>query len=187
MAEDRRERRRPAVGRQVRRWRVDRGLTLAGLAAGSGLNLGYLSQVENDKASPSLEALAAIADVLGVPAAWLLVEDVPAPRVVRAGERPVRPGPPGTRTEVVDGGLSRGFTILQVSAAPATSTGAHAHGGEEHHLVLRGRWRMRQGDHELELGPGDYVAWDGTIPHDAEVVGDEPGEILIVARRLERA
>ena len=28
---------------------------------------------------------------------------------------------------------------------------------------------MTQGDHVVELGPGDYLRWDGSIPHDAEV------------------
>ena len=46
----------PAVGRQIRRWRTERGLTLASVAERSGLNVGYLSQIENDKASPSLES-----------------------------------------------------------------------------------------------------------------------------------
>jgi transcriptional regulator with XRE-family HTH domain len=180
------DRGRPLVGRQVRRWRVDRGLTLAGLAGRTGLNTGYLSQIENDKASPSLETLGAIADALGVPVAWFLVEDDDAPRVTRAQGRAVRTGANAEVVEVLDGGLTRGFTMLRVIAPPGVATGAHTHGGEEHHLVVRGRWRMRQGGHEVVLGPGDYVAWDGTIPHDAEVLGDEPGEILIVARRLER-
>ena len=39
---------------------------------------------------------------------------------------------------------------------------------------------MSQGDHVVELDPGDYLRWDGTIPHDAEVIGDEEGRILIV-------
>ena len=32
----------------------------------------------------------------------------------------------------------------------------------------------------VEGAPSDYVRWDGTIPHDAETVGDEEGHILIV-------
>lgn len=48
-----------------------------------------------------------------------------------------------------------------------------------------GRWRARQGEHEVDLGPGDYVAWDGTIPHDVELVGDEDGKLLVVARRAD--
>jgi transcriptional regulator with XRE-family HTH domain len=179
-------RRRIRVGRPVRRWRTDRGLTLAALAERSGLNLGYLSQIENDKAAPSLDALGALADALEIPAAWLLFDEPDPPRVVRGDARPTTELP-GGRVEHVDGGLSRGFSMLLVRVAPGSATGPHTHGGEEHHLVLSGRWRMRQGDHEVELRAGDYVAWDGTIPHDAEVVGDEPGEMLIVSRRLDRS
>jgi transcriptional regulator with XRE-family HTH domain len=43
------------VGREVRRWRQSRGLTLAQVGERSGLNVGYLSQIENEKAVPSLE------------------------------------------------------------------------------------------------------------------------------------
>ena len=60
------------VGREVRRWRQTRGLTLAQVGEQSGLNIGYLSQIENAKAVPSLEALAAIAAAIDVPAAWVL-------------------------------------------------------------------------------------------------------------------
>ncbi len=182
-----RTRRRLEVGAQVRRWRAERGLTLAAVAERSGLNIGYLSQIENDKASPSLDTLAAVADALGVPAAWFLLSETAPPRVVRAAERPVTvlAEAPGGRLERVDGGLSRGFSMVKVWAPAGAATGAHTHGGEEHHLVLSGRWRVRQGDHEIVLEPGDYVAWDGTIPHDAEVIGDDPGEILIVSRRVE--
>ena len=69
-------RRRPLVGSQIRRRRRDRGLTLARVAELTGLNIGYLSQVENDKASPSLETLAALAAALDVPIAWFLLDAV---------------------------------------------------------------------------------------------------------------
>ena len=70
------ERRRPAVGAQVKRWRADRGLTLANVAERTGLNVGYLSQIENDKASPSLACLASLGDALDVPIAWFLMDEV---------------------------------------------------------------------------------------------------------------
>src|SRR6185369_2557759 len=72
--DDKRSRTTPRVGRQVRHWRQERGLTLSQLADGSGLNVGYLSQIENDKAAPSLEALGAMADAMDVPAAWFLID-----------------------------------------------------------------------------------------------------------------
>jgi transcriptional regulator with XRE-family HTH domain len=170
------------VGRQVRRWRTERGLTLTRVAERSGLNVGYLSQIENDKASPSLAVLGQIADALDVSPAWFLMDDVPPPRVVRAEERPVTTTD-GGRIEFVDGRTSRDVSILEVTARPGERVGAHAHPGDEHHIVLRGRMRLVQGDHTVDVGPGDYVRWDGSIPHDAEVLGDEDAAMLIVRIR----
>ena len=179
------ERRRPAVGAQVRRWRAERGLTLAGVAERTGLNIGYLSQIENDKAQPSLTCLASLADALEVPIAWFFIDEAPPPQVVRKAERSVHEIELG-RVERVDGGNSRYISILEVGAPPGARTGAHAHAGDEHHIVLRGTFRMTQGDHVIEVGPGDYVRWDGTIPHDAEVTGNEDGAMLIVSLRRDR-
>jgi transcriptional regulator with XRE-family HTH domain len=171
-----------AIGAQVRRWRGVRGLTLAGVSARTGLNVGYLSQIENDKASPSLTVLGTLADALDVPAAWFLMGDIPAPTVVRASERPVQTSDLG-RIEFVDGRASRDVTIIEGVTRPGGRVGLHAHAGDEHHVVLRGRFRMRQGEHEVELGPGDYLRWDGAIPHEGEAVGDEEAAVLIVRIR----
>jgi transcriptional regulator with XRE-family HTH domain len=176
------ERRSPAVGAEIKRWRRERGLTLATVAERSGLNVGYLSQIENDKASPSLSCLSSIGRALDVPIAWFLMNDVPAPRVVRASERPTTVSDLG-RAEHVDGKASRDVSIMEVSARPGGRVGIHAHTGDEHHLVTRGQFRFTQGDHIIDAGPGDYVAWDGSIPHDAETLGDEEASMLIVRIR----
>jgi len=174
------ERRPPAVGAQVKRWRTERGLTLAVVAERSGLNVGYLSQIENDKASPSLSCLAAMSDALNVPIAWLFMGEVPPPIVVRASERQLHDHEGLSRIELVDGGQSRDMAIVEAVAPVGGRAGLHSHTGDEHHLILAGRWRMSQGDHVAELGPGDYIRWDGTIPHDAEVIGSDEGHMLIV-------
>src|SRR5581483_3283097 len=94
---------RPCVGPAVRHLRRERGLTLSDVAARTGLNIGYLSQVETDKASPSLETLGALAEALAVPVAWFFVDTTTPPRVVRAVDRPVRRVRGGTgRLEEVD-------------------------------------------------------------------------------------
>ena len=180
---------RPPVGREIRRWRRSRALTLSQVGERSGLNIGYLSQIENDKAAPSLDALVAIAAALQVPAAWLLLDSSPPPRVVRAGERPGVEAAGGAVTEV-DAGTSRDLCIMEAVVGPGERTGVHAHSGDEHHVVLSGRFRMTQGEHTVELGPGDYLAWDPSIPHDVENVGAEPGRLLLIyprhARRTDR-
>src|SRR5690349_11112680 len=163
----------PAVGAQIRRWRGERGLTLARVADSAGLNVGYLSQIENDKASPSLACLSALAGALDVPIAWFLVDESRPPEVTRAADRRWRETP-GGRASRVDARGSGNIAIVEVEAAPGTSAGLHTHTGDEHHVILSGRYRMTQGKHVVELGPGDHLRWDGLIPHDAEVIGDEP-------------
>jgi transcriptional regulator with XRE-family HTH domain len=175
---------RPLVGARIRRRRTDRGLTLAAVAAATGLNVGYLSQVENDKASPSLETLAALATALDVPIAWFLLDQSVGPRVVRAADRPrrrlIKGG--GAMTQV-DGGIARDIAIFEGEMPVGFRTGMHAHPGDEHHLVLAGRIRITQGETTVEAGPGDYVLLDGTLPHDAEAIGDEPARLVIVYPR----
>jgi transcriptional regulator with XRE-family HTH domain len=178
--------RRPNVGGEVRRWRQTRGLTLAQVGERSGLNIGYLSQIENGKAVPSLDALVAIASAVDVPIAWLFLDSAPAPRIVRAADRPRAAGADGGAFEEVDGGTARDVRILEAIVPPGCSTGVHAHTGDEHHVVLAGRWRMTQGDATFEVGPGDYVAWDPTIPHDVECLGPETGRLLVVYPRHRR-
>ena len=175
------------VGHEVRRWRKSRGLTLAEVSASSGLNLGYLSQIENEKAVPSIEALLSIATALKVPPAWLFLDSTPAPRVVRAADRPRLPGTALGEATEVDGGTARDLRIIEAVVPPGASTGVHMHTGDEHHVILSGRWRLTHGDQVIEAGPGDYIAWDPTMPHDVENIGDEPGRILVIYPRHRRA
>ncbi|HEX2241469.1 MAG TPA: XRE family transcriptional regulator [Actinomycetota bacterium] len=176
-----RERRktRPKVGAQIRRLRTDRGVTLAEVAVETGLNVGYLSQVETDKASPSLETLAAIGRALDVPITWFFSEFIPPPFVVRGRDRRHKSSF-GARVEIVDGGMPRSLRIVEASLPRGGRTPVHVHPGEEHHVVLSGRIRLSQGDHSVELGPGDYLVWDATLPHTAEQIGEEPARVLII-------
>ncbi len=177
---------RPDIGTEVRRWRQTRALTLADVGGRSGLNVGYLSQIENGKAVPSLDALSSIAVALDVPIAWLFLDSTSPPRVVRAADRPRRKGPRGASMQEVDGGTARDVRILEAVVPPGGSTGVHAHSGDEHHVILAGRWRMTQGDHVVEAGPGDYVAWDPTVPHDVECLGPDDGRMLVIYPRHAR-
>lgn len=132
---------------------------------------------------PSLDALLAIAAALDVPAAWLLLDSTPPPRVVRRADRPRLTTALGGEATEVDGGTARDIRILEATAAPGTATGIHMHSGDEHHLVLEGQWRLRQGEHVVDLGPGDYLAWDPTVPHDVENLGPGRGRILMIYPR----
>jgi transcriptional regulator with XRE-family HTH domain len=58
------------LGPEIRNLRKARGMTLAAVAAASGLSVGYLSLLERDRATPSINALHAISRALGVTISW---------------------------------------------------------------------------------------------------------------------
>ncbi|MDE0900035.1 MAG: XRE family transcriptional regulator [Longimicrobiales bacterium] len=74
------------VGAALRRRRNELGMTLRELAGEAELTSGFLSQVENDRVSPSLKSLGRIAEVLHIPLFQLLSTNAGNP-VVRSGER----------------------------------------------------------------------------------------------------
>src|SRR5664279_4723892 len=119
------ERRRPAVGVQIKKWRGERGLTLAQVAERSGLNVGYLSQIEDDKASPSLETLASLGSALEVPMTWFLIDSTRPPQVVRATERVPRLFSQGGSLDEVDGGIPHDLRILRATMPAGVATGLH--------------------------------------------------------------
>ena len=73
------------LGEKLRELRKQRGLTLDKLAELAGLSKSYLWELENRESQrPSAEKLTALADALGVAAAYFLEEYVRAPE-----ERPL--------------------------------------------------------------------------------------------------
>ena len=95
---------------------TERGLTLANVAERSGLNVGYLSQIENDKASPSLE----LPDVASPPRSTSRSPGSSSTRCPRRwssarADRPIDATELG-RIEHVDGGASRDVSIVEVVA-----------------------------------------------------------------------
>ncbi|WP_327302525.1 XRE family transcriptional regulator [Streptomyces sp. NBC_01298] len=78
------------IGAGIRRRRRALDLTLAEVAARSGLSSPFLSQIENDRARPSMRSLQRVADALDTTAVQLLAAGETPRRVdiVRAGADP---------------------------------------------------------------------------------------------------
>ena len=89
------------------------------------------------------------------------------------------------RVEHVDGARQRDVSILEVTVARAGGrVGLHApRRATSITSSCAGASGCRQGEHVVEAGPGDYVRWDGTIPHDAEVIGDDGDAAMLIIRR----
>ncbi|HTK30468.1 MAG TPA: cupin domain-containing protein [Candidatus Saccharimonadaceae bacterium] len=170
------------LGRKIRDLRLRRGLTVQRLAEASGLSKGFISQVENDRTSPSLATLADLARSLETSVAYLVVEEEPQPHVVRADERPhVLVGGNTSRVELLSARPKRNLELLMAELPPGLSAGnkRHYHHGEEIVVCLEGRVSLVCGELTTVLGCGDSCHFDGRTPHAVENVGTSTARVLI--------
>jgi transcriptional regulator with XRE-family HTH domain len=173
------------VGGRVKKLRQQRRLVIEELAAQTGLSKPYISQIENSKASPSLETLQRLAHAMSVPLTSFLIEEEFACYVVRERDRQiVNFGSGGARRKKRIHFLSapnRQLEMVLLELPPGYSAGGrdHMHDGEECHLVLEGRIQAVQGDASYILNAGDSYHWDGSVPHHMDNIGDQPARVLI--------
>lgn len=172
-----------SLGARIRQTRTQKGITLQELSDRSGLSKGFICQLENDKASPSLQALERLAGGLTVPIAFLFLTSEEKIHVVRAAERPeYRIGPDGLLVQMLSANR-RNLKMMIMELQPGTSTGGenHAHEGEECFLILEGTVRCSQGDESVLLHAGDALHWNGFVPHRVENIGSSPARFLCVS------
>ena len=170
------------LGRKIRDLRLRRGLTVQQLAEASGLSKGFISQVENDRTSPSLATLRDLAMALETSVAYLVVEEDQVPHVVRKAERPrVQVGGNTSRVEVLSAQPKRNLELLMAELPPGLNAGdkRHYHHGEECVEVLEGRVRLTCGNQVMVLETGDSCHYDGRVPHAVENCGSGTARLLI--------
>ncbi len=172
------------IGQRLQELRRAQGLTLEQLAGDSGLSTGYLSQIENGVAVPSLTALQLIAAEFDVDVAdFFPKERRRGTRLVRAAERHefrIEPGS-GEEYAVLAGQVhDRAFSALYARHLPGGggSELPFRHLGEEFGLVLSGTLRLTIEGEAHDLGPGDWIHYSSHPSHSAHVVSDEPVEAL---------
>jgi transcriptional regulator with XRE-family HTH domain len=171
------------VGPRLRRVRNQRGMTLAELAAATGISKSTLSRLEGGQRKPSLELLLPISQAFRVP----LDDLVGAPAV---GDPRIRLKPR----------VRNGRVVVPLTRQPS---GTHAwkvvipperkepelrtHDGYEWLYVLSGRLRLILAEHDITLGPGEVAEFDTQVPHWFGTADDEPVEILsLLSRHGER-
>jgi transcriptional regulator with XRE-family HTH domain len=170
------------LGRKIRDLRLRRGMTVQQLAEASSLSKGFISQVENDRTSPSLATLRDLARALETSVAYLVVEEEQVPYVVRAADRPrVQVGGNAGRVEVLSAQPKRNLELILAELPPGlTSRGKrHYHHGEECIFCMEGRVSVVCGEHEIILDAGDACHYDGRMPHAVENCGVETARIII--------
>lgn len=179
------------LAQRLKRIRKTRGLSLEEVASAAGLTRGWLSKVENFRTTPSLPALSAIAQALGVTLSELFegLDQRPSIIVVREGERQAF-----RRDEEVSDLLYESLAsprperrmdpfILHV---PSTDDRPLlTHGGEEFMLVLKGTVTLEYEDEAHRLNAGDSAYFDGDRPHRLVCDQEEPARVLTIYARTE--
>jgi transcriptional regulator with XRE-family HTH domain len=169
------------IGSKIREIRNKKNITIVQLCEGTGLSKGFISSLENNNTSPSINTLQTIANFLEVPLAYLLLEKQHYMSVVRKDKRKIVITNENTmRVEFL--GEKSGLRMLKVELDTGCSMGEgkpHAHEGVECHLVLQGKVLAKQGEDSEVLEQGDSFTWNGCVPHVVINIGEEPAIILI--------
>ena len=155
-----------SIGTELRRRRTEMGLTLRELAEASDLTSGFLSQVENDRVSPSLKSLGRVAEVLRVPLFQLLSDPDHDP-VVRGADRPTIKWPDGSDITVELLTPRRDWQLLPFQRVMKPNERLEAikleHAREEWILVQSGEIEVVLSDDEHHgLAAGDAIHFESS-------------------------
>lgn len=165
------------IARSLRRERARAGLSLSEVAKRAGIAKSTLSQLESGTGNPSVETLWALGVALEVPFSRLVDPPTPQVRIVRAGEGPAISSEQahfiGTLLASCPPSARRDIYVISLEPGAPRKAEPHIPGTVEHLTIAAGRIRTGPADDPIELGPGDYAAFPGDVPHGYEAL--EPG------------
>ena len=158
------------LGVRIRRERMTRGLSLAQVAAVTGLTKSLLSQVERGVAGPSLGTLRKVALALGLPLSSLFSEPPRLGAVLKRGQRKELRWPAlGVAYELLSSDDRKNLQVVLIRLAvegKSCETPTAGHGaGEECALVLSGTVEIVVGTARHVLNEGDSITLDCAAPH----------------------
>jgi transcriptional regulator with XRE-family HTH domain len=173
-----------SVGARLRELRTSRGLSLRALAESSGVTASALSQIENDKNSPSVSTLKKILGALGTTLGEFFAHEEPVEESgfvfkavqmvnVASGRGLEYLSLPGT-------GAGRALQIMDEHYAPASDTGPelYTHAGEEGGICIAGTIELTVNGRRETLGPGDGFYFSSALPHRWRNVGKSPARMI---------
>ncbi len=184
-----------AIGRQVRRYRKQLGLTITEMCERTGLSAGMVSKIENGNTSPSLATLRSLSTALNVPVTSLFreFEEQRDATFVRAGQ--------GLAIERKGTRAGHLYQLLghsvhsDVSVEPYLITldketevfPIFQHAGVEFIYILEGTMIYRHLNAIYKLTPGDSLFFDSDAAHGPEELVELPVSFLSVITRARDA
>jgi transcriptional regulator with XRE-family HTH domain len=167
-----------AVGPRLRVLRRRRGVTLAELAAATGISESTLSRLESGQRRPNLELLLPLARAHGVP----LDELVGAPLTgdPRVHMRPIRRHGMTFVPLSRRAGGTQAFKLVIPGSLHDAAPDLQSHEGYEWLYVLNGRLRLVLGDQDVVLTSGEAAEFDTHVPHWLGTADAASVELLIL-------
>lgn len=177
-----------AIGRQVRRYRKQLGLTITDLGARTDLSAGMLSKIENGNTSPSLATLRALSTALNVPVTALFreFEEQRDATFVKAGQGLAierRGTRAGHQYQLLGHSVHSDVSVepyLITLESDAEVFPIFQHTGVEFIYILQGCMVYRHLNATYTLTPGDSLFFDSDAPHGPEKLVDLPVRFLSV-------
>jgi DNA-binding transcriptional MerR regulator/mannose-6-phosphate isomerase-like protein (cupin superfamily) len=154
-----------ALGPRLRRLRVQRGRSLAEVAAAAGISVGFLSALERSQMSASVGTLRRLARYYRTNILDFFDTTELNTRLVRPPKRKVLEAGPGVRMELLAWGNKVMEPHLFRIKANAGSGESYAHEGEEFLFVLRGELKIALDGEEYHLKRGDSFYFESATPH----------------------
>jgi len=174
------------IALNVRKQREAKGLTLEALAKRARVTKGFLSQLENFRAMPSIPLLYKLAEALELEPAALLSAPEKSPKFVftkgGGGEKVEREHP---ESGFVYKALAKGKNsktmepfMLEIPAGatrkPVTTN------GDEFVFLVEGELDFHLGDECVRMKPGDSLYFEGEIPHYPESKSKKASKLLVL-------
>lgn len=177
----------PEVGATLQRLRLARGLTLEDLSRIAGVSKSMLSQIEREKANPTIAITWRLANALGVLIGELLSGDprpVEAIRVVDAHETPTLPGEHAGYVLRILGpmDLAGKYEWYELTLAPGGELASQAHdaGTTEHMTVLHGTMELEVGNDRKKIKVGGTARYPADQNHVIRNAGKTEAKALLV-------
>ena len=177
----------PEVGATLQKMRLARGLTLEDLSRAAGVSKSMLSQIEREKANPTIAVAWRLSNALGVGIGELLSDDskeVEAIRVLEPHETPTLPGDHAGYVLRILGPMELAGKFewyeLTLAAGGELVSQPHDPGATEHLTVLQGNMEVEADGSKRKLKPGGTARYNADRSHAIRNSGKTEARALLV-------
>lgn len=176
-----------AIGKKLKELRSEKKLSQETLAKLSEVTKSSISQIENDRLSPSINTLRKIARSLGVRITYFFEDDDKPDyiRIVRRDEhRLLTFDHTSEKWQILASGIMGGRIVGVVSTLGPGDMGAESVSVEPGEMkliyMLEGKAQFIYNDRTYNLEEGDSAYFDGGVPHNWRNTGTTEARALVI-------